>query len=400
MQVIIRSIYTTILYAFILSPSLYLTKMATHKLQRGHKYTSIALSLFAVLIPSLMAGLRGEHVGVDVLVYARPLYDISSRATSLFNFLSVNSRFEIGYRTIGYLASHVFHSFNVHLFLTHLLIVGPIYYGAMLLRDKFEPWVVLLSFYCMFYVETFNIMRQGIAVAFAFLAFAYLLNGNWKKSLIVAVIGYFFHASMVVGYALIVFVYVLHRIKSRTLKVLSLAVITIMVPLLMNYWSQILTFLVLKGIVSARYINYISYLQGGQAYFTRLTMTNYFELGFRWLGVLIPLLASRKSKNSEFRQYDYSILTGVLLGTLLYTSFFVFLHSSYGYRVSFYLEIMFILWFSRLYRRPGSSTESRRSSFIVTKSTAILYLSLFLCFYIGYMVLGFHRTLPFYFQIY
>lgn len=394
MRVLIRSIYTFLLYFIVLMPTVILVKQATIKLNKKRKFGFLLCSFFALLLPCLFSGFRGENVGVDVLVYAKPVYNLASRSNSLSYLLGLETRYEVGFRTIAYIASHLFGSFNAQLFITQLLIVLPVYTGAMILRDRYEPWLVMLSFYCMFYIETFNIMRQGIAVAFSFLAFVLMLKKRFKTSVITAMIGYLFHSSVLIGYALLVLVSLFERIKSHSLKVFLLILLTIGIPVLMRFWAPILAFLGSKGIVPIRYVRY--FILNERSYLTTLGMTNYFELLFRWLGVLIPLVVS-KNVLREKNSINYSIFIGVLLATMVYTSFFVFLHSSYGYRITFYLEILFILWIPSIYKKPRTSVYK---SLKIPTVNAAVFMALFLCFYIGYMILGFHRTLPFYFQIY
>lgn len=422
MHVIIRSLYTSVLYFVVLGPSLFLVNVAKWQLQKKSKLPFIVFSFFAVMIPSIFSGLRGETVGVDLLVYARPMYDIAANTSSLTSLLQLDIRFELGYRVIAYIAAHIFHSFNAHLFLTQLLIVIPIYSGAIILRRYYEPWVVMLSFYCMFFVETFNIMRQGIAVAFVFLAFACFIERRLVAAAVVSFIGFFFHASILVGCVLLIFIYIYSRIKSKRLRIYMLIGITLGVPIALKYWSVALTFLTSHGIISERYSYYVDSMQGGTAYFTRLGMTNCFELAFRWIGVFVPFLLKpdilrKRTKLStvleasdqknlihslsgeNMMQLNNMMFIGVLLATLIYTSVFVFLHSSYGYRVSFYLEILFILWLPSVYQGVQGQKPTTLN-IRVKENDILLFIILFMCFYGGYMVLGFHRTLPFYFQIY
>lgn len=387
------SICTFLLYFVVIAPSLIITRQATIQIEKGRKREFIILSLIAIIVPCIFSGFRGENVGVDVLGYAKPVYKMAESTGSLSEFLGLSLRYETGYRLIAYIAAHRFHSFNAQLLLTQLLINTPIYCGAILLRKRFQPWIIMLSFYCLFFVETFNIMRQGIGVAFAFLAFSFMIEKKCKTSAVFAVIGYFFHTTMIIGCGLLVFVYLFKKIKRKSIRVLCVFTLTIAVPVVMRFWKPALVLLAEKGLVPSQYVRY--FITDQVQYFRELGTKNYFELAIRWIGVAIPLIfGNRLLKNKE--DIRYTLFLAVLLGSLIYTSVFIFLHSSYGYRISFYLEILYILWLPSIYRKPNRKS----GRFRVPLSNIVLFSSLILCFFVGYMMLGLHRTLPFYFQLY
>ena len=385
-------ISATIIYAVIIFSSVIMTQKAEIMHSKGKKRSFLLLSLIAIVIPCLLAGFRGETVGNDVLVYAEPVYHIAARTNTITSLLTFGTRYEMGYLVLAYISSHFFHSFNMMLFLTQFLIVAPIYAAAHNLKERVPAWSVMMCFYCFFYIATFNIMREGIAVGFVFLSFTEYLNKKILKAILFAFIGILFHNTAAIGIALILFVLWFRKLKSRQVKIFLLLVVTIFIPVIMSKWTSILTLLVNTGIIKSRYINYINYMQGEKSYFTFLGTNNYIELVFRWLGFFIPLFFYKHDKNETFQ---YLIMMGVLLSTLIYTSVFISLHSSYGYRVSFYLEIMFCVWMSTL-----TSNRKYISPRKIPLKIAMLFLSSFTCFFIGYMWRGFHGTFPLYFQIY
>ena len=399
MHSVFQFISTTAIYLVVIVLSVLLNVQAEIKHKKRKKREFRLLSLISILLPCLLAAFRGETVGNDVLVYAQPCYFLANRASGLVELFSQDTRFEYGYLALGYLSSHVFNSFNVMLFFTQLMILAPIYIGAHKFRNRIPAWSTLLCFYFFFYVETFNIMRQGIAVSFLFLALAEYVDCKKIRALCIAAIAILFHNTAIIGASLLLFVILFSKISNKQIKMLLFFLVTVAVPLVMSRWTSILTALSSLGIIKARYANYIGYF-GNKAYFTQLGLGNYLELGVRWLGCIIPFIFRRRKliKNENHSSHDdlvYSLAIGTLLATLIYTAVFIWLHSSYGYRVSFYLEILFILWMSTLVKKGGNINIEHAHL-----GTVIMIATSFLCFIIIYMWRGMHGTLPFYFQIY
>ena len=391
MSRILEILYTLIVYSIAIVPSVLLAARAETNYRKQRTNRFVFLMTLALLPPCLLAAFRGVTVGNDVLVYAKPVYLLASKADSLLSLLRMQTRYEIGYLTLAYVASHGFHTFHAMLFLTQLLVLTPIFIGAHRLRNYAPAWSVVMCYLAFFYVSTFNIMREGIATSFIFLAFAEIQNKKYYRSALCAALGILFHSTAAIGIALILFILWFRNIKSTKTRAALLIIITLVVPICMSRWTQILTMLVNLGLIKARYLKYIDYLQDG-TYLTDLYFVNYLELGVRWIGVLIPLLFYQKD-NSENGRFQYSLLIGTLLGTMIYTSVFVALHSSYGYRVSFYLETLLVVWMSTLARERLSLEKFPLKTFV-------LLISVVACFLVLYVWRGVHGTLPFFFQTY
>ena len=403
-------ILTTLIYAAVIVPSVILTQTAAKYCDRRRYGEVFLISVGAVILPCVLAAFRGIEVGVDVQVYAEPVYRIALKTDSLWDLLNAGTRYEPGYLTIAYIAAKLVGSFHALLFLTQVLINVPVYIAVLKLRRFTPPWASMLCFYLFFYIETFNIMRQGIAVAFVFLGFAYLTEGDIKGTLIMTVIGELFHSTAVIGLALFLFLIYVGRTKSKKVRVGMILLITVAVPLAMKYWVQILLFVSGLGIIKARYANYAVYMVK-TGYFSALFMLNYLEMLARWFGVAIPFIFARREdrslrelaarlKNPFYHRQgigdiNYLLLLGTFVSAMIYSAVMVFLHSSYGYRVSFYIEMLFILWMPSLLKK-----DKRMSITNIPLRSAVMLGSALACFMILYMWRGVHGTRPLYFQLY
>lgn len=170
-------------------------------------------SLVIIAILSLVAGLRANSVGTDTSDYPLSLYNLACASDSFGTFYSeswfrfwqwVDVRsFEIGYLILVWIA-RCLGSFQVLLFLTSALTVGPIYYAFVKKRYDICLPICLILFLLIDFNWTLNAMRQWIAAAFVFLGvFALYEPGSGLlhqfKCVVAIFIAYLFHTSAIIG---------------------------------------------------------------------------------------------------------------------------------------------------------------------------------------------------------
>lgn len=393
-------IFATLMYLVFLSPSVVLTFCIGGGRNRNNRVVLAITSAIIVILPCLLAGLRAENVGTDVFWYAKKVYLMAADSSSLKGFLLMKSKFEIGYRFISYVSSHFFRSFNTMLFVTQLLIIVPVYITALKLNYYIPAWCTMTCYYSLFYIESFNIMRQGIAVSFILLSFVELHDKKWGKALICVLIAELFHSSAIIGFALVLFVEFFGLIKSRIIRYILVILVVVGIPMILGYWIPILQLLSRIGMVSSRYASvYVKELQNDESNLTALYLTNYIKLFFRWGGLIIVFLVKntigKESIIAKDKSLEYSLFFATVISILIYTSVFILLHSSYGYRISMYLEMLMALWIASL-----TPVNKRHCLNSIPIGETVMFLCCFLCFFVIYIWKGGHGTLPFMFQIY
>ena len=158
----------------------YISIFAMSALLLGRHKKSKLFWITAVIIPSLMAGLRLD-VGTDWSNYN---YDITIiRNTSFKNVISGNiplNKMEYGYMLIVKILSSVldnncvffFFSFLTVLFITKALIEQ---YG------EYDIGLAYFVYLLVYFSSSLNLMRQSLAVAVVFWAMKYVFDNNWKK---------------------------------------------------------------------------------------------------------------------------------------------------------------------------------------------------------------------------
>lgn len=208
-----------IVYIIVYAISLYFTyKACDGKLWLNH--------ILAIAFPVLLLTFRDESVGTDTGHYI-DIFNFCESADSLM-FVFISSRTEIGFATITYAISHLGMDINVAFLIYALLSIIPVYIGALCMKDKASPVLIMALYYLMFYHYSFNIVRQSIAMSFVFLSVVQMLKGNVKLSIVLWILAVLNHNSAIIGVVFLSFIILRNRsllLKAAVLISLFLAVI-------------------------------------------------------------------------------------------------------------------------------------------------------------------------------
>ena len=386
-------ILSLLIYLVFLVPTVFITFLAERRIKRNRKRAFVAYSIVAIFLPCILATFRGETVGTDIFVYAKPAYLLAKSASSFQQLLYSQTRFELGYMAMAYVSAHLFRSFNVMLFFTQLLIVVPIYVAAFKNRDSIPAWSTMLCFFSFFYLMTFNIMREGISVAFVVLSYFYLFENRWIKAILFTIVGAMFHSSAIVGFLLGVFVVILERIDKKRVRIVLILLAVVAVPLIMKNWKTAFEVLLSLRILPEKYAFYIRRMTN--SYMIGLNRAYFYKMVCRcsaYGGAYYFLRNSNYFQNDKVGRF---IRTGTFIGLLIYTSVLLMLKSGYGYRISLYLEMLLVFWVSGL--NSGIKINGLRK--VPIRVVAMFGIVIF-WFFVAYVWRGFHATMPFYFQVY
>lgn len=381
------------IYSGMFIASLYFVNQADKAKSKG-KF--IFLSLLALIIPCFFAAFRGEKVGTDVLQYAKPYYLEALNSSSLQSFLLQGSA-ETGYEVFVFVITKIFKNFNAILFFTEALIICPIYIVAIKNRKNCPMWVTLLVYYMIFYIASFNFMRQSIAAALLLLAYFELVEKKWLKFIILILLAQSFHNTVFIGLAVILFGIWFYRIQSKQLRILVFVISCILLIAVLQSWQNILMWAINDvNILPRRFITYINIFAGGHnknSYYFILTKSNYVELIFRWILYVVPLFLCKYSKRQSNLYNSANII--LLMSVVVYTVLFVLFHTSYAVRITWYMEYFFIVWLPMSYSKLR---ENNVKFGVVHRNTACMFIAILGYWFCGYMILGWHGTLPFYFS--
>lgn len=171
------------------------------------KYVSL---LLAILIPSIIAGLRKETIGTDVRNYVKPIQIYATSSNNYLNYLNSDfyfpnwdrfSRFDKGYTTFAYLCSRINGSLAFNLFITEFLIIALVLVGLFKFKAirNIPVWIGMSIFYFLCYNLSFNMVRQSIAMFILIFSFTFLLERKWIIYLLLLILAVLFHKTAIFG---------------------------------------------------------------------------------------------------------------------------------------------------------------------------------------------------------
>lgn len=175
----------------------------------GYKKKSIVIQIIGLLIPILLGGMR-YNVGLDYPSYLNAYADIIN--PQVLARYDGTSKLEYSFYLISY-ASDLLFSSPIAVFVIYSAITAGSFYRALTLFKPKKVTVALFFFYSIFFLNSFNIMRQGAAISLGCLALSYYINGQKTKAILFFLIAVAFHHSAII---LLIFVLGERLLKRKT----------------------------------------------------------------------------------------------------------------------------------------------------------------------------------------
>jgi len=322
----------------------------------------LGCSAIAILIPCLIAGLRAQEIGTDVMVYVKPLTQsavISDNLTEYFGcywFLEWRNLYaadyELGFSLLIYLVAKITHSLGVVLFVIEACIVVPVFYVCARNRKQAPLWLGMAIFYLMFYNSTLNMMRQWIAMSMLLLSMQMLLERKWPGAAIFAVIACFFHTTAVVAvpvYCVYWFVRVPRRceikeggirMSASTVFALLIFAVGVLAVLNLGLMAKVLSAVGLGG-----FSNYISGESSG-------LMLNQIVLRLPFAAIYFLCRYDGKNRDDEMPFFAAMLLLDMVSAQLAGVD-------ANAIRISYYFSVYSVMWVPRLL--GGTANKAKRT---------------------------------------
>lgn len=362
------------------------------------------ICVLAILIPCLIAGLRADTVGVDVKVYAVNALSQAKQFSSLPQMLTYT---EVGgeyfYVILVYVLSRFTEETGVLLFVLQFLTLVPILKTAYIIRDKLSISFTMLVYFLLFYNDSLNIMRQSIACSFILLGCTFWVSNEYKrrwKSILCISTACLFHRSAFIGVILILGVVLLSKSHMKKLIRIPAYILLILSP---AFISALILKLQQNGILSDRYNFY------ADVFINKTISRDYFSspfsrynLIFMSVKILLVLVALyvfqyQMEKNNLLYNYEGILLQFIFIGFMIFTVVLYSLKTTYGIRISVYLDY-FIIILLPLCCKSKKSTLSN-GTFKVTKLKLIVLLAVFSYWIIWIMYMGWSGSNAYTFRI-
>lgn len=175
------------------------------------KLLFLLLSLIAIGAPTILAGYRNDTIGTDVSVYAWHHFKYIQEYTDPIQYI-MTSDIDLLFSActaIGYAFTQEMYGI---LTCVELWIMLCVFVALTKLRNVMPMWQGMYLYLFLFYNQSLNIMRQHMAMAVGLLAFACLINKQYRSFIIASIVSAFCHKTSFIMF-LPLFIYFLGNTK-------------------------------------------------------------------------------------------------------------------------------------------------------------------------------------------
>lgn len=359
-----------------------LSYMADVSCEKGIRCIYLCLCVFLL---SLIGGVRDMGVGTDTITYSFD-YFVVGRFNTIKEIVNLQDG-DIAYYLLNVPAAWLSNHIWAALFVPQLFTIGLTYYGVYKLSDYYEiKYSIFTYLFCfVFYLSTYNYMRQFCALGLMPLAFYYALQHKWLTYLILQTIAFFFHKSSLLFVMVPMIYFFVKSNINRTFLYLSLSTaIIVAIYVAINFFS-VLEAVVDMGLIDEVYgsrygeDSLYSETTGGAT----LPRSSYLLYLFIYLLIYIAYKENILSWNESI----FLFLIHTIYIIVYAISFYIF----YLYRMSFYYYYIEIIFLSHIL----SSTKMGKTImllfyFLISYNAYALFVKGHLCEVIPYtsLILG------------
>ncbi len=245
-------------YLLIYSGAVIFLHISRKKADQGGRF--LVFLILSVLVLVIPAAVRDISVGADVRTYQKPLFDLAVVAPSFSRYLYLGQRIvkEYGYLVFVYLITRIFKSIGWVFFFEELLILICVYFAIWNHRKIILPELSLFTYLCIFYLETYNTVRQHISISMLLVAMIWFFKKKYLRAGIMFIIMILFHAAAVICLA-IPFIYYLSAIlmKSGKRQLIILPFLSALLLVFVLNYQSIFSFVLKKiSFLPSRYKYY------------------------------------------------------------------------------------------------------------------------------------------------
>lgn len=169
------------------------------KEKNGFRYVCLWLGL---LLPILLGAFRNTSVGIDVMTYELPCWLIAKKTGSIISSLVLCNHLygiEPLFIILTYLCSLFSNEIWILNFAIQIIITLCVFFSLKEINNG-SLWFGMLTYYCLFYGESYNTMRQMIAISLVLLGLCcFLKKGKYLLFLFFIAIAILFHKSAIVA---------------------------------------------------------------------------------------------------------------------------------------------------------------------------------------------------------
>lgn len=237
-------------------------------------------STLAVLFVSSVGGARDLDVSFDMTLYGNGLFERVTSAHDFDTAMAVASEEvldpEIGYVWLNYVVAQETSDPHIFYFVLSAVCASIVAFAINLLRMYGPMWFMWLTYLCTAYVDSFNLLRQGPALALALLGIALVVRKRYAWGAVAGVIGLVFHLTALIFIPMWAAAVLIRKYAHRSRKIVGWVIIA---TLAVSAGASVLLEALGGALSDTKYIFYLQENSRGGI-----------ELGAETLYRLIPLV--------------------------------------------------------------------------------------------------------------
>lgn len=273
------------------------TYLAERSFKNEYKINGIFFSICAIFVPTFICGVRMIGVGRDITIYVLPALEkaVSFDFSKYLNSY-IASQTETGYMIFVYIISLFSSNLNVLLFFIQLIPATAVFVFAYYYRKEIPMWFVMTTYLLTWYLRSYTMMRQSMAVGLILLSIITFEKKKNLKTIILFILAFLFHKSTIIAIGLYGLIWICDtkKIKNRD-KIIIYIFLFLIICIALYTYVPILNFLTYDlKLLPERFVRYLDSEFTNDELQVSVTETA-FRLIFIILGSIYILLQRKKS---------------------------------------------------------------------------------------------------------
>lgn len=155
-------------------------------------FSRFFFSLSAIILLCMFAALRNNSVGTDITNYGISTFQSAESNNLAEHIYFLRNSYAPLFSIVTWIGVHLTGSFNGMLFIIQLLSIVPFYYISKKEIGNHIA-VCMLIYMLLLFPITLNLLKQGIAISYAYVAGVYAYKTRWKLFALFSIIAIGFH---------------------------------------------------------------------------------------------------------------------------------------------------------------------------------------------------------------
>lgn len=342
-----------IFYIILFFIALFFSFIYTYTKEKNIAFISKSMLFLVLFLPLALR----KDIGTDYKNYVRIFNEMSS---------GIKSSQEVGWQFINYIV------IKLHLNVQWIFIISAFLTVFFILRTpKKELFITVILFFCLFYLESYTMVRQALAMSICWYSFLCFNKGMKKRAILFLIIAISFHyAAILVAFAFIFMNQ--YKLSEKAFYILlAFSFIFVESGLLLKVMTFMLSF-TKYGIYLSRSDLFANLVSGGIGGLATFSVRSSILIG---MYCFLP-----ESVNEKQKSYCRICVLCLFLFDLLGVNVYIFQRV----RVYFFLSYMVVFYF--LYNQKNG----------VKKSANIIFIAFFVVYYmIMKLITGSGQIVPY-----